>query len=119
MDSGQIAVTVGPTDPAAAQRILTDPTIPWAHPVAYLNALSLDSVATVFVSFQNQPVAAVRMTIPLVKTYAQALLTLVADYEKATGQTVLTFEQIQEKIGTMIPTVPGATANPEPKSSKG
>jgi hypothetical protein len=86
-------------DVGAAQALLQSPEVKWCAPSIWLNALQLDSIASVFVDVGGRPLAGIRMTLPLAKTYVAALSQLVADYERKTGQTVPTLEELQAKLG--------------------
>jgi len=101
--SPQYTVRGEPLDLAAAQAILASNELNWAAPGAFINALQLDAIATVFTDAQNRPLHAVRLTLPVAKTYAVAIAQLIAEYERTTGQTVLTLDELQKKLASAGP----------------
>lgn len=87
-----------PMDASTAHALLQTPTIQWIAPSSFLNALQLDAIGTVFLDVGGRPLAGVRMSLPIAKTYLAALSQLVAEYERKTGQPVLTLEELQAKL---------------------
>ncbi len=92
------AIKNEPMDLGTAQTLLQSADVKWYIPTIFVNALQLDSISTVFVDLGGRPLAGVRMTLPLAKSYVTALSHAIDDYEKKTGHTIPTLDELQARL---------------------